>query len=494
MAINKLQQNLNKLKAAPVSTPDKPENQGNEYYNQYQTEGTTFINPTFGQPNTPNKSNMGQLGAPSSRFKAQVTKDTMKGLQNYSNKSAAPNDMLSDINNAIAGREATDFRNRSQVAEGNLVDANIGGNVPTSYLRPEMTGVGEIAGTAVSPAISAGAAVGRETFLRPASRYLNFPGSRNLRLSTSPGIGPAARTGFMSGLRSAPNMLVRGTPIMSAGVDTFIRAQDIYRTHEILNERQQRFDELSSAAQEQILAQDPNYLNGDDLFQQVRMSRGGALIDEFDNAGVLGKTLQGMGLVAAPYQLFAMGEAPNYEMQQALSDAGELASRDPSALTSQLYGGRFADTIPESSRFDFSQATPEARDAAMRLVRDAESRNELTGFYGNLAKAFLSRPEGAERDLTQYLQGAVAEGQITPAQLSTLFSRVGINRDADQFYDRNMTEKSDSYEARRAEQERVRDEARAQRARDVTDSRALRGSNSLGMSTPMGTGRPSVQQ
>ena len=495
MAIDKLQQHLNKLKAAPAAKPAAPKTDGNQYYNQYRTEGTTFINPTFGQPNSPNKSNMGQLGSPSSRFKAQVTKDTMKGLSGYNKQSQ-------DIN-SFMGEASAPFKARQQARQDmakleresdTAIRENITNQAPYSGLRPEAVAIGEAMAVPTAPIVGAGLAGTRE---------LLRPGLQMIGLSSGPGPGVlnASRTGALAGLRGTPNALVRGAPIASVAFDTGVRVQDWGRTSDILKGRQEYFDSQIPEVQQQILAQDPNYLSGDDLFQQVRMARGGALIDQFDNAGAIGKTLQGAGLVYAPYQLAAMAEAPNYEMQQALSDSGEVAREFPGALEAQLYGGPYARTIPESSRFDFSQATPQARDAAMRLLSDREARDRMTGFYGTLGRIFLRRPEGAKEDLTQYLRGAVAEGQMTPAQLSTLVDRVGVDIDADRFYDRNMTQKSDGYEARRAEQQRAQRAAAAQRARDAAQSAALRaqsaaagGNNSLGMSTPMGTGRPSVQQ
>ena len=497
MAIDKLQQHLNKLKAAPAAKPAAPKTDGNQYYNQYRTEGTTFINPTFGQPNSPNKSNMGQLGSPSSRFKAQVTKDTMKGLSGYNKQSQDINSFMGEASAPfVARQQAGQAIATGNRASDNFITQNVANQVSHSGISPEAVAIGEAMAVPTAPIVGAGLA-GTQELLRPGLQRLGLSRFRG----PGPGLLNASRTGFMSTLRGTPNALVRGTPGISFIFDTANRFADISRTSDILEARRQDFDSQPTEVQQQILAQDPNYLSGDDLFQQVRMARGGALIDQFDNAGAIGKTLQGMGLVAAPYQLFAMGEAPNYEMQQALSDSGEVAREFPGALEAQLYGGPYARTIPESSRFDFSQATPQARDAAMRLLSDREARDRMTGFYGTLGRIFLRRPEGAKEDLTQYLRGAVAEGQMTPAQLSTLVDRVGVDIDADRFYDRNMTQKSDGYEARRAEQQRAQRAAAAQRARDAAQSAALRaqsaaagGNNSLGMSTPMGTGRPSVQQ
>ena len=250
----------------------------------------------------------------------------------------------------------------------------------------------------------------------------------------------------------------------------------------------------------------------DNVWSQVQNARGNQVLDQYEQAGWLGKGLQASGLVLAPHQWRAMAGAPDAAMQDALSETGRMTELNPSMVGAQLYGGPQGSNIPESNRYDWANATPEARNAAMQLESFNSSMKNMdrgSSWWGRnvinpVARQFLSAPEGANDQLLQFLRGAVAQGDISPEQLNTLVDRTGLSfNEADsakEFYDTNQVAKPDRYAAQRDEVAEQRSQNAALQRKQESEAQALRNqvamsaSSTSGQSTPMGTGRPSVQQ
>jgi hypothetical protein len=515
MPLDNLQQHLNKLKAIPTKGIDKPAETDSQYYNHYNTEGMTSINPLFGQPSNPNTANMGQLGTPSSRWKAQITKDTMSGLHDY-NKQAndAQSVWASLYGPQVASQQGQQFVD-TQAGLGDIMQGQVSRRGDNSLNNPSYVLPGELIGAAVAPPAMVGLGAGWQAAKNApafAAQYANFPGSASLRFG-GPRPNPL-RVGlskFKPTARSvfSPRGMARGTAGISLISDTATRIEDIMAAKSHFNTQMEEWNALTPEVQEQYRDYMPDQ---DKIWAQVQNSRGNQVLDQYEQAGGLGKLLQASGLVLAPHQWSAMAGAPNAAMQDALSETGRMAEGLPGMVAAQLYGGPQGANIPESHRYDWANSTPEARNAAMQLESFNSSMKNMDrgsnwwsrNVINPVGKMFLSAPEGANDQLLQFLRGAVAQGDMSPEQLDTIVDRTGLSfNEADsakEFYDTNQVDKP-GYTARRDEVAEQSSQNAALQRKQESEAQALRnqvattaGSNSLGLSTPMGTGRPSVQQ
>jgi hypothetical protein len=484
-----------------VTSKDMP-----QYYGHYNTEGMTSINPTFGQPQSPSTSRTGSLGSPSSRWKAQITKDTTQGLQNYNNptKTAEGGIQWADVYrsaldhreaNKITGRyggledwqtqyitgsgssdlseEAQNTLNnlraftRGQIYTGdyssipedqqgifrpNYIPGVDDGSLPSSigspYTRqyydeewlwgtPEGAAIeGPVGYAALSPVLSAAA---RTAKISPYFLAKQFRGLVPTRLAYTP--YPRGNfTGFgkdvLTGLKNAPT---RGLALSSLGADLLTgfhdNSQAVSMHRELTNEWDKVHQEYVDAGgdPEKFPYPRPNLA---DIQSQMYTARGDHLADTFEEGGTLKDIWNAAGLVAAPYQVSAMLNAPDAHLQGSLSELGADYAKDPQQLLNQLYSGS---AVPEDERYGgMAQLSPDLRDqiaqrlfyqAAIEDTRDPSDNWWDRNIVGLVSRSLLDDPTSKtfNQDMIEALGSQIQQGDITEAQLNTIVDRLGLD-------------------------------------------------------------------
>ena len=373
---------------APVSTLPKPQ----KYYDHYNTGGMTSIGPTFGQPKTPSSANAGSLNSPSSRWKSQITKDTMKGLQNYNAPKVAGTKQADDLDkwmgaaNEVVGGPKTDDGTAGlrQDNQGRYIIGMDSGHRPFTPLpsslsadqkyeqrqrerlevptRPRNGTLGYSHPShlidkpeAVLPAEAAGSAALRGAW--EVGKNVSRPGQAPFIRGVAKGLHPRA---LLNPLNLA---------IISALQDQYNKGQDGVAATNSYNYAVKDWERMGgsdSGHPKPVL---------EDYTHSYSVGRGGDILDSYSNyaqqGGLSGmglRILQGSGLVLAPYQLTSMVNAANEPLKNLYASETDRVQKDPESLN------RLAKALGQPLYDTKNMTKEEIEDAVVKLWAQENSK------------------------------------------------------------------------------------------------------------------------
>ena len=446
-------------------------------YAHYQN--ITSIGPSFGQSSQPSSSAM---HSPASRYKGQLKKDTMQGLQNYKTSKVSEageiravksggdpiswDDYKSDFNLESPSRSSqadlynwaltNDTSNKYLASpEGYITDLRNQDGFTNPQNAAQYTAMYDPPAFVVGPALIQ---TGKNL-----AHYGNAQGLWNYAPKTPvSNIFTGWKGNLGKGVAQAPTT---GLAITSGAMDLATVLMDMNAANEAYNKALNghtlpKGTELSDGTFLEADRRVPGWLEvrdamiaagmdlsnlppkpyRQDYHDAVRQSRGVGLIDQYDDSGFWGHLGQASGLIAAPYQLAAALNAPSEYLRSDSEQAGTAAISRPDIFANRLYSG-LGDEI---QRFDFSQMPPEAlynmgrmnfyNKSLVQLDDNANQNNSIAGIWDRwintpLAKSMTGpKPEPHQiHDIRLALADQIRDGNMSLEQLQAITKGLGIN-------------------------------------------------------------------
>ena len=426
----------------PQTQPPQP-----QLYGQYS--GLTSISPTFGQPQGAGAGNRTAMNSPSSQWKAQITKDTMKGLQDYNTpKQAYLNDdegwgsYIEDSNTRAQYdkdlKERADYSKAPRISGGSTSDSP---NVMWDQ-NPQYSAVADVA---ASGGFGGGSSLLKH--LKNSLYYLRNPLTGAGLSSTAAGAGK----GMIS-----PTHLLRGLYIASPLTDAIGWRADSASANTLFENahsdwveagghRSGRPEPNVETFYENLTATRGDYLL--DSFARNKVTPSTGVVDNFiwknDPRGDLGwfnqiggnagqTANQALGQFLGRHSYDSMGRSARKPMGETLDTNSELVRNNPAYLASLIYGNKDSD-----DSYDFSNMRPPMRDYLQEAYWRNDQNKQLD--EGNFFERYVTNPiskwvadptdryaNTTSRIITNTLE-QVHRGKMTPEQRQHILSRIGVD-------------------------------------------------------------------